>query len=406
MVLRLVSTSGRPRRRGLLVWFTLASVVAVTIGCEVDRVPFIRLVEGKKFLAAGDPFRAADLFRDSMEREKEKETLSEARAHIAVAHDRAMRKVAGIPSERAKYSQMRAADVQLIAGDPTAIAHLIRILEYHNLSSVSSESILVELGAVAVSPLLSSYSMRPDERNAILRVLASIGGQIVPGIRSEVFQGELIPDEQAGLVRLLGLMPAADTIDTLREIVGDASVHEGVRTEALAALYRQGHKHDRDQLLAALNSRDTLVRRAASFGMSYLNEAPDPQTLVAHLSDEDAAVRLNIVEALGVHRSDSSVVPALLATLRQDENNNVANACGRSAALYGAGIIDRVVDALTSEEDWTRRQRLVRLLSSEHLRSGYTQDQEFRIYEFFQKQEDNADVKADLAQFLKDMESE
>ncbi len=378
--------------------------MVVALGCEVDRVPFNRLVQGKKFLAADDPFRAADLFNESLVREPE--TVSEARAHLAVAYDQARLKVYGIPVERAKYEQKTDAALQLIADDPTAIAHMVGILSYHNVRSQSAESLLVSLGPVAVDPLLTDFAMKPEVRSTILGVFAQIGDPVVGGIERAVVRADLTAVELGELVRLLGSMPGPETEALLRQLRDDPSSDPGVRMEAVTALYRLGDKQDRQRLLVALGSESALVRRAGSYGMIHLNEAPEPSALTARLGDEDALVRLNLVRALGVHRGDPGVTADLIVVLRQDPNSDVANAAGDALGRYGPAVIDSVIDALLDEESWTRRQRLVRVLSAEQVRSGFAQQQEYRLYEQFEKREDNADVKRDLAQLLKDLESD
>ena len=404
MAVAVLRTGPSLLRVGPVACCALIGALVVTLGCEVDRVPFNRLVEGKRFLAAGMPFKAADLFAESLTREKG--TIPEARAHLAVAYDQAMRKVYDIPSERAKYQQKAAAELALIADDPTAIAHLVGILEYHSLSSQSAESLLVDLGPAAVDALLVSFAMKPNERETIVGVLGEIGAPSVQGIERAIDSRKLNATEEAALVRVLGSMPGADTERILTNFRDNMALAEGVRMEASTSLYRLGDKHDRARLLAALDSQDTLVRRAAAYSMTFLNEAPDPNMLAKHLDDEDAAVRLNIVRALGEHRSDPKVARNLISTLRVDPNSDVANAAGNSLSRYGPDVIDRVLDALGSEEKWPRRQRLVRVLKSDDIRHGFTQQQEFRLYEHFDKREENPDVKRDLAQLLKDMESD
>lgn len=406
----------RPYLDRLGVYRLLVSSVALSVvvtafgvltGCQVDRVPFNRLDEGKKFLEADESFQAAVYFEESLEREPE--TRASALAHAALAYDRSMKKVKGIPTEYQKNLAGRTRYLNAIRGQSDTIPYLVHALEYHNVSSRSAEELLIELGAVAVPALLSGYQTKPTERDIIRGMLRTIGSDAVNGIRDFMAGGALGVEQRAQLVRLLGEMDNGESRSLLAELQADASVDEGIRVEAAAALYLLGDKQHRDFLVASMDASNVHARRAAAYCMSFLNEEPDPAMLLPHLTDGDALVCAHVARALGEHRSDPSAIDALVSVLRTSDENLVGNAAVEALGRYGAAAIDPVLEALKYEaknENWTRRQRLVRVLADPNVSSQFDEDQEFKLYEHWNTREQRDEVKGDIARLLESMESD
>lgn len=395
----------------LLISSVAVSVVVITVGsltgCERDKVPFNRLDSGKTFLRADESFQAAVYFEESLEREPG--TRPSALAHLALAYDRSAKKVKTIPSEYQKNLAGRTKYVSAVRSEPQAIPYLVHALEYHDVSSRSAEEILVELGELAVPALLSGYQTKPSERPVIRGMLRTIGNDAVSGIRDFMAGGSLGVEQRAHLVRVLGEMDHGESRSLLVELQGDGSLSEGVRVEAAAALYLLGDKQHRDFLVASLDSSDVHARRAAAYSMSFLNDEPNAAMLLPHLTDDDTLVSAHIAAALGEHRSDPAAIDDLVSVLRTSDENAVGNAVVGALGKYGAAVIDPVLDALKYEaksEHWTRRQRLVRVLTNENVSSKFDEDQEFKLYEHWNIREQRDEVKGDIARLLESMETD
>ena len=381
--------------------FLILTVCATLIGCEVERVKFSRIEEGKKFLAAADPFQAAVYFEEALTKEPDKKP--EAEALLVVACDRAMAKVADIPSERQKYERLKALHLQSVRSDPAAMAQLVAILDYHDVNSQSAEHILIELGEESAGPLLSAYSEREDERATILRVLGEIGVSAVPAVEVAIHSDNLVAAEQAALVRLIGSMNSARAESFLRQVRNESTA-PGVQAEAAAALYRLGVTSERDFLIAALDSDRVLDRRAAASAMAYIDDMPKAEVLLARLDDEDAEVRLALAAALARYPGTPQAVAALIRVVRADNNGDVSRAAVETLASYGPMVIDPLLEAFALETRWPLRQRMIRALSSDTVRQGFTQDQEYRLYQLYEKRAKHPQVRGDMAQLLESLE--
>jgi len=375
----------------------LAVALGALTGCEVERVKFSRLVEGKKFLAAADPFQAAVYFQEALVKDKDQTPAVEA--HLVVAADRAARKVAEIPVERRKYETLRDEHLAVILRDAAALSHLVAILEYHDLSSQSAERMLVGFGAAAAPALLEAYRLKPAERLMILRVLGEIGVPALPAMRDAIRSDELIAIEQVALVRLIGGMKDEGSIAFLTEVRNEATA-PGVRAEAAAAVYRLGRKGERNFLVQTLDSPDVLARRAASNAMVHIEDKPDQSVVIRNLRDADADVRLGLVRIMGEYPSTPEAIHALIGVIRQDDSTDVANAAVGSLARYGPTVIEPLLDAFAIETDWPRRQRMIRTLGDERVIVGFDMDQEFRLYELYEKRARSPQVKGDMAHLL------
>lgn len=381
----------------------LIAAAVMLAGCEVDRVPFSRLDEGKKFVEAGDPFQAVRYFEESITRESN--TAPAARAYLVVACDLAAQEVQQIPEERQKYLRKRDGQLVLVGEDPTALAHLVAILERHDLSSESAQALLNRIGPAAVPALLDAYARKPSEEDRILAVLRDIGVSAVPLVAEVLVGTALAVPQKMHLVRLLGDVGGPESRALLDRLRADEAASIGVRTEAAAGLYRLGQHTEREFLLSGLDSSDPLVREAAAFSTSFMNDPADERLLLAHIDDESATVRRHLVRALGVHHTSAAGLHALVEVLRHDLDHDVANVAVGALTRYGPAVLEPVLEQLPLEADWVRRQRLVQALGHPDVLAGLDQDSEYRLWQWFEEGETNADVKAALARLLKDLES-
>jgi HEAT repeat protein len=371
-------------------------------GCRVDKVTFNRFQEGKKFLAADQPFQAMDYFQESLKRSAEKDTAPVAKAYYAVAVARAADKVGPTHPDHAKYTALLNPALDAIRNEPESLRGLVNLLANHDLSSQSAANLCVQLGASISSILLEGYDTYPQIRKDVLAILEHIGTPAVPDVVKSAQNTTLPVELRLDLVRLLGTIGGAEAQQALVTIAKDVS--RGIQVEAIAALYRTGDKSQREAILAALDDPDVEARRAAANATVFLNETPNVNVLVSHLKDPDATVRLGLVSALGKHVSGAEGANALIRVIQKDPNTDVANAAVPALSKYGPSIVSPVLDALVSERDWPRRQRLVQVLKDPTVKTGFNQDLEYRLYEFYEKKETQPNLKAELAELLKSLE--
>jgi len=385
--------------------FLLLSVLgAFGWGCRVhvDKVAFNRLEEGKKFLAADQPFQAVEYFQESLKRSSEKNTVPAAKAYLAVALVRAAEKVGTGHPDYSKYVAQRGPAFEAVRGDSASLEALVDILANHDLSSITAANVCVELGAAVVPALIKSYAVNPAVRKDALAILEHIGAPAVSEIAQAAQSSTLTPELRTDLIRTLGAIGGDEAKQALATFLKDPT--RGIQIEAAAALYRLGDKSHRDVLLAALDDADVMTRRSAANAMTYLNETPNASTLIAHLKDPDALVRKSLVQALGKINAGSEGIQALIRVIQKDADTDVANEAVPALVNYGPSVVAPVVSALLVERDWPRRQRFVQVLKSPAVKSGFNQDLEYQLYEFYEKKETQPALKNELAALLKSLE--
>jgi len=386
---------------------SVPGVVVVILGmlalsaCRVDRVPFNRLEEGRKFLDAGRPAQAARYFVESLEREEA--TRSVAQALVLVAYHLALEEREAIESERAKYAQLRTDALRAVRSDPSALDVLAGTLGRHNEAAYAAAQLLVEIGEDAAGVVVRAYETRAMDRPRLLDVLTRMGPDAAPAMQRAIEEHDLVAAERVALVRLLGPVGTQDAHGCLLAL-RDGDYAPGVRAEAAAALYRAGKDDEREYLVGALDSAFVLERTAAAYAMSH-GTPPDAAVLISHIADPSRDVRRYIAEALGGTNGDPEAIGALVRTVREDEQDTVAEAAIKALRRHGPAVIDPVLDAVDSEPEWTRRQRLITVLTHEDVRAGFSQDQEFRLYERYQAPGEHPEVQWIIGRVLKDLEA-
>lgn len=371
-------------------------------GCKVDKVAFNRFEEGKKFLAADQPFQAVEYFQESMRRASEKKTVPAAKAYYAVALARAAEKVGPNHPDYAKYNSQLGPALDAVRNDPEALKSLVNLLANHDLSSQAAVNLCVQLKETIVPHLVEGFKTYPQIRKDVLAILEHIGSAAASGVVLAAQETTLAPELRIDLIRLLGAANGEEARQALANLSQDSS--RGIQVEAKAALYRLGDKGQREALLAALDDPDVAARRAAANAMSYLNETPHLNFLISHLKDSDAAVRLGLVNALKKYAQGGESVAALIRVIQNDPDTGVANEAVRALSAQGPSVVAPVLDALVAERDWPRRQRLIQVLKDPDVKRGFTQELEYRLYEFYEKKETQPALKSELAELLKSLE--
>ena len=383
----------------------LIALAAIAVGgCrrEIDKVNFSRLAEGRKFLLASQPIQAVDYFEKSLDREKD--TRSIANAYLLVGADMAIKQLAIVGKDSAKFQQIRAKTLPVVVADSTSLAHIMQMLNEHNVTEQSVVDVLKDLGAPAIPSMVTNMSEKPLMREMLSKVIQNMGAPVLPELQKAASDANLDPEVRQLIVRTIGSMDALEAHEALAAIRNDAAAPDGLKAEAAVALYRLGDKEQRSFLVKGLDSPDVGVRRACSYAMSFLNESPNAGILISHLKDTDAAVRKSLVFALGKHTGDASSVGSLIGVIRRDPDTEVANVASDSLEAYGAATAEPIIAAVEAEKEWQRRQRLVKVLRNEEVMKGFNPDLEFKLYEYYEKKETNDNVKRDMALVLQALE--
>ena len=391
--------TGPLRSSGRVATVVAAALLTALIGCEVKEVKFLYYDIGREQLIHDNAFQAAKDFSKSIE--KEPKTRSSARAYLAVAYDRAAKKVKNIPTEQKKYAKMRDEALVLVRQDPEAVQGMVYILERQDFLSESAENALVILGENFIPTLIKSYD-KPHVRPKIQRILERIGPKAAAGIEDAIRSDTHKEPEKSELLRILGHVADAQSIPFLKSLRENEAVSAGLRTEASAALYNLGEKGERNFILNNLESTNLLARRASAHALQFLNEKPPASKIIERLSDPDEKVRLSIVEAVQKHGNKPSMVSALVDALQKETNNAVVNKMVETIAGFEKAAIEPTLKALMTkqgDDHWRRRQRLARILGNEQVIWKLSQNQLYDLDEFY-RQEEALQVQNILADIL------
>ncbi len=246
----------------------VAALLTALVGCEIKETDFTYYEVGKQQLINDSSSQAAKDFQKSID--KEPKTRSIARAYLAVAYDRAAKKMRNIPSEAQRYIEMRDKSIGEVRQDPSAILGMVQILKRQDFLSESAEDALVVLGEDCVPDLIHSYH-KPLVRRKVQRVLARIGPKAAAGLKEAILSDSYNAQEKTELLRVLGHVTDAQSIPFLKTLQEDETAPAGLRTEASAALYKLGEKGERGFILSSLDSNDLLARRAAAYALQFLD---------------------------------------------------------------------------------------------------------------------------------------
>lgn len=377
---------GALRWSGRVAISAVAALSMALVGCEIKRTDFLYYDVGRKQLINDNASQAADDFLKSIE--KEPKTRSSARAYLAVAYDRAAKRVKNIPSEAEKYAAMRDKAIGEVRQDPSAVQGMVLILKRQDFISESAEDALVILSDDCVPDLINAYH-NPLVRRKVQRVLERIGPKAAPGLQKAIQSDSYNALEKSELLRVLGHVTDAQSIPFLKSLRENEAAPAGLRTEASAALYNLGEKSERLFILNNLESNDLLARRGAAHALQFLDRKPPASKIIERLSDGDDLVRLSIVQAVQKHGNGRSTISALVDALQTEKNNRVVDMMVETIAGFEAAAIEPTLKALmkTQENDhWRRRQRLSRIISDEQVIWKLSENQLFDLDTFYRKE--------------------
>ena len=378
--------SGWLRQSGRIAIAAVAALSMTLIGCEVKRTDFTYYEEGQKQLINGSAAQAAKDFQKSIE--KEPNTRSNARAYLAVAYDRAAKKVKNIPSEAKKFADLRVKAINEVRQDPSAVQSMVLILNRQDFLSESAEDALVVLSESCVPDLIKSYH-KPLVRRKVQRVLVRIGPKSTAGLKEAIQSDSYNAQEKSELVRVLGHVTDDQSIPFLKSLRENEAAPAGMRTEASAALYNLGEKGERNFILDNLDSKDLLARRAAAHALQFLDRKPPASKIIERLSDEDELVRESIVQAVQKHGNGRSTISALVDALQKEKNNRVVDKMVETIAGFEAAAIEPTLNALMKKQEndhWRRRQRLSRIIGDERVIWKLSENQLYDLDDFYRKE--------------------
>ena len=193
---------------------------------------------------------------------------------------------------------------------------------------------LMQIGPVALPALLSALTdAKPADNEWIFHTLRGFGAAAVPAL-TEALQNPK-PEVRTSSIKALGAMgldamPALHTLFTLAS--GEEPKVQAAALRALVAL-RAEPRHLKPLLEAAMASPSPDVKRAGAAGVAATGGAADlgVDSLIALLTDDEAAGRLSAVQALGElgpksapavhalveHFEDPALQLAIVETLRR-----------------------------------------------------------------------------------------
>jgi HEAT repeat protein len=193
---------------------------------------------------------------------------------------------------------------------------------------------LMQIGPAALPALLSALKdAKPAANEWIFHTLRGYGGAAVPAL-TEALQNPKA-EVRVSAIQALGAMgmdatPAMHTVFTMAS--GDDPRVQAAALRALVALHAEP-RHLKPLLEAAMASPSPDVKRAAAAGMAATGGAAalGVDSLIALLTDDDAAGRLSAVQALGelgpasapavnaliAHFEDPALQLAIIETLRR-----------------------------------------------------------------------------------------
>jgi len=258
------------------------------------------------------------------------------------------------------------------SGDPRAVESLIANLGDFGRSSDAAVEALVELGDIAVAPLIKALQV-PNEkvRASAARALGCLGNsRAIDSLIGALKSGNLLVgsrDVSEAAAWSLGEMGDSRAVPELIDVlenerwtlrdeaavalgkIGDARAFAPLvallrtsdlnddygfgRAAAAEALGHLGDPRGVDPLIAALKFRNEYVRRSSAGALGQLGDSRAVEPLIAALKDSDFKVRKSAASALG-QLADQRAVEPLIATL-EDPQSKVQDKAAESLLKLG-----------------------------------------------------------------------
>ena len=381
----------------------LLIILSISIGCEHKigkKIPDFDLGKGK-LIHEDAPIEAIQYLELVLDREPEN---VEAQCYLTIAYKRAAVSLgAKAKGSEEKYAQGEQREFNKLKNiDVPAAEKLIQIVRAQNRVHKDAVALLVNLGDVAVQPVVKTLARSDVFRNDAVNILTQMGKKHSSAIE-ELGKAIDSPNTPAkiriDLVRIIGDTGGAKATPVLQKHLN--SPDGGLRMEAMVALYKLGNKEYEEKIIAGLKDADVNVCRAAAHGSIILNNVQVNELLDA-LNNPDEQVRLCVTRALGKHIDNSAIKP-LVNILKSDSNAEVQNAAAGSLIAYGKDVAKLLVDELKKEENWEVRIRITRVLKDDNVIKGINDVSEYELYEYHKKEE-NVMVKTEIAEVLRKLE--
>ena len=395
-----------------LLMIPLLLILVTASGCEQKQIITQLEVGEKKLLGAGLVIEAVENLKRA---EIEEGNKTKPRALLAIAYAHGISTgMARIQELEAEYKRER--DRRVPALSLAEMKVILQVLNERHRVQKDARQILIDRGVDVVALILESLKKGhySNLQTDFVEMLNEIGTKAMPQILVAVKDADTPINVKAKLVRLIGDIDDPSTSSEL-ESIRSGSTSSGLKMEIVTTLYRLGKKEYREEIIAGLRASDVRERRAAAWGMRYLNDSPTAD-IVDALTDSDSRVRQHLVKALEIHPAEISVRP-LVNLLKSDSDNSVKNTVVVALAAHGEGGVGKglavlLIDALKSGEvtEPKDRLRLIQLLKKKAVQkqikmSPEDMNLEWKIWEYRNSVEQSDMVKDELDYLLQELES-
>ena len=398
-----------------LLMIPLLLILVTTSGCEQKQIITQLDVGEKKLLGAGLVIEAVENLKRA---EIEEGNKTKPRALLAIAYAHGISTgMARIQAPELEVEYKRERDRRVPALSVAEMKVILQVLDERHRVQKDARQILIDRGVDVVPLILESLKKGhySNLQTDFVKMLVEIGTKAMPQILVAVRDADTPINVKAKLVRLIGDIDDPSVSADL-ESIRSGSTSSGLKMEIVTTFYRLGRKEYREEIVAGLRASDVRERRAAAWGMRYLNDSPSAD-IVDTLKDSDSRVRQHLVKALEIHPAEISVRP-LVNLLKGDSENNVKNAVVVALTAHaeggvGKGLAVLLIDALKSGEvtEPKDRLRLVQLLKKKAVQkqikmSPEDMNLEWKIWEYRNSVEQSDMVRDELDYLLQELESD
>jgi HEAT repeat protein len=381
----------------------LLIILSISIGCERKigkKTPDFELGKGK-LISEDAPIEAIQYLELVLSKDSKN---IEAQCYLTIAYKRAAVSVQAKAKENEEeYIQGEQREFNKLknVGVPAA-EKLIQIIRAQNRVHKDAIALLVDLGGIAIQPVVETLDQASTFRNNAVNILMQIGKKYPSTIEEfdkAIDSPSISVQTRIELVRILGAIGDTKALPVLQKYLN--SPDGGLKTEAMVALYRLGNKEYEGKIIAGLKDTDINVCRAAAHGCTILNSA-SVDDLIEALNSSDKQVRLLVTQALGKHLDNKAIKP-LIKTLKSDSDAEIQNAAANSLIAYGKDVAKLLVEELKKEENWEVRIRITRVLKDDNVIKGIDDVSEYELYEYHKK-ENHPMVKSEITEILRKLE--
>jgi len=381
----------------------LLIILSISIGCEHKigkKIPDFDLGKGK-LISEDAPIEAIPYLELALSKDSKN---IEAQCYLTIAYKRAAESIqAKVGGSEEKYIQEEQREFNKLknVGVPAA-EELIQIIRAQNRVHKDAIALLVDLGGIAIQPVVKILDQASTFRNDATTILTRIGKKYpstIEELDKAIDSPGISAQTRIELVRILGAIGDTKASPVLQKYLN--SPDGGLKIEAMVALYKLGNKEYEEKILAGLKDTNINVCRAAAYGCTILNSA-SVDDLIEALNNPDKQMRLYVTQSLGKHL-DSRAIKPLINTLRSDSDAEVQNAAANSLIAYGKDVAKLLVEELKKEENWEVRIRMTYVLKDDNVMKGIDDVSEYELYEYHKK-ENHPMVKSEITEILRRLE--